>query len=135
MAEYPMNPLPALETMHQETALLDAAITRALESAPPFAVPAHFAARVAGSAVAGRVGIAARRLPIDVPLRAQYYGRNAAIVCLGVLLAMIIASAPRAASHSPVWIAVEAVFCIQFALVAVWLVARELRLILFPSAS
>jgi hypothetical protein len=113
-----------------ELLALEAGITRALESAPVFHVPADFAARVAAQAAhEGGVRVSTGFHPrfAKVSLKAQSYGRNAAILCVGVLLAMILVSAHRAASGSPLWVSAEAILCLQFAVLAVWLVTRDLR--------
>jgi hypothetical protein len=46
---------------------------------------------------------------------------------MGVLLAMILAFAHRATSGSALWVSTEAILCLQFAVLAVWLVTRDLR--------
>jgi hypothetical protein len=61
-----------------------------------------------------------------VTLTPRGYGRNAAMICLFVLLALIFLFAHRA-NASPLWASMEWVFCVQFALVAVWLAVRQAR--------
>ena len=103
MAEDKMNP-----------EALDARIMLALETAPRTEIPAGFAARVA------------RQLPpVPAALSPARYGDRAAAACLFVLLATMLVCAPRATGSSVFWIALESVFCAQFGLLAVWLVARN----------
>jgi hypothetical protein len=42
-----------------------------------------------------------------------------------VLLVLMLAFAHRAAGNSLYWFSIESIFCAQFALLAVWLVARD----------
>jgi hypothetical protein len=136
MAGHPMNSPRdfAAEKSADEGALLDAGITRALASAPSFVIPVDFAARVA--AVAGADSATQPMQLKNIPLRARQYGRYAGMASLCVLLAMIVACAHRAAGNSPLWISAEIVFCIEFALIAVWLVTRDLqRYFFWPSGS
>jgi hypothetical protein len=108
MAEDKMNP-----AWHAQS--LDARILRALETAPQLEIPSNFAARVA------------RQLPpLPVPiLSPARYGYRAAVACLVVLLALILAFARRAMGTSVFWLSIESIFCVQFALVAVWLAVRN----------
>ena len=108
MAEDKMNP-----AWHAES--LDARIVRALENAPQLEIPADFAARVARQ-------LPPRPTAILSPAR---YGYRAAVACLVVLLAVILALAPRGTGTSIFWILIESTFCAQFALVAVWLAVRN----------
>jgi hypothetical protein len=111
MAEHSMN-IPT----DPESKLLDARITLALETPPQLVIPLDFAAKVA-----------AQRPPLTpVTLTPRGYGRNAAIICMCVLLALIFAFARRAGA-SPLWTSMEWIFCVQFALVAVWLAVRHAR--------
>lgn len=93
---------------------LERKILLALESAPRIEIPAGFAARIA------------RQLPARpaVVLTPRRYGQRAAVACLAVLLVLILALAHRAAGDSLYWFSIELIFCVQFALLAVWLVAR-----------
>ena len=110
MAEHSMNPTDS------ESKLLDARITLALETAPRPEIPPGFDAWVA-----------AQRPPLTpVTLTPREYGRNAAILCMAVLLALIFVFAHRAGA-SPLWTSMEWIFCAQFALVAVWLAVRQAR--------
>jgi hypothetical protein len=94
---------------------LDAKIARALETAPEVEIPASFAARVA-----------AQVPPLEtVALTPRHYGRNAAIVSVGVLLALIVVFAQRSMGSSLLWTSIEWIFCVQLALVAFWLTARN----------
>ena len=109
MAEHSMNTLT-----DPESKLLDARITLALETPPRPEIPPGFAARVA-----------AQMPPLTpVTLTPRGYGRNAALISLAVLLALIFVFAHRAGA-SPLWTSMEWVFCAQFALVAVWLAVRQ----------
>ena len=108
MAEDKMNP-----AWHAES--LDARIVRALKTAPRLEIPSDFAARVARQ-------LPPRPAPMLSPAR---YGYRAAVACLVVLLAVILALAPRGTGTSIWWIAIESTFCAQFALVAVWLAVRN----------
>jgi len=110
MAEHSMNPIDS------ESQLLDARITLALETAPQPEISPDFAARVA-----------APLPPLTLlTLTPRRYGRNAAMICMCVLLALIFVFAHRA-GVSPLWTSMEWIFCAQFALVAVWLAARHGR--------
>jgi hypothetical protein len=97
-----------------DSASLDARILLALETAPRPKIPAGFAARVA------------RQLPPrpTVVLTPERYGRLAAVACLAVLLALMLAFAHRATGTSLYWTSIEWIFCAQFVLLAVWLGAR-----------
>ena len=95
--------------------LLDARIVRALKTAPQLDIPADFASRVARQ-------LPPRPAAILSPAR---YGYRAAVACLVVLLALILALAPRGTGTSIFWISIESTFCAQFALVAVWLAVRN----------
>lgn len=110
MAEHTMNPEgPSDERW------LDANIARALETAPAVEIPAGFAARVA-----------AQVPPLEtVALTPRHYGRNAAIVSMGVLLALIAVFAQRSMGSSLLWTSIEWIFCVQLALVAFWLTGRH----------
>jgi hypothetical protein len=120
MAEHSINPTDSesqqLEAQLPEAQLLDARITLALETAPQLMIPQDFAAKVA-----------AQMPPLKpVTLTPRGYGRNAALISLAVLLALIFAFAHRTGA-SPLWTSVEWIFCAQFALVAVWLAVRQAR--------
>ena len=135
MAKHPMNSPRAFaaEKNGAEGALLDTGITRALASAPSFVISADFAARVA--AAAGAAGVT-QPMPLKgVSLTVRQYGRYAGMASLCVLLAVIVACAHRAGT-SPLWTSAEIVFCIEFALLAVWLVTRDLQqYLVWPSDS
>jgi hypothetical protein len=104
MAKHEVN-APSLETR----------IIRALETAPKPDIPADFAARVASQ-------LAPRPALFLTPER---YGYRAGMVCLVVLLGLLLAFAHRATGASLFWASIESIFCAQFALLAVWLVARS----------
>jgi hypothetical protein len=108
MAEDKINP-----AWHAQS--LDARILRALETAPRLEIPSDFAARVA------------RQLPPrpEAVLSPARYGYRAAGACLVVLLAFILAFAPRATGTSVFWLSIESIFCAEFVLVAVWLAVRN----------
>jgi hypothetical protein len=108
MAEDKMNP-----AWHAHS--LDERILRALETAPRLEIPSDFAARVVRQ-------LPPRPAAILSPAR---YGYRAAVACLVVLLAVILALARRATGTSIFWISIEWIFCAQFALVAVWLAFRN----------
>jgi len=115
-----MNPMDdesqLLKTQLLEARLLETRITLALETAPKPEIPPDFAARVAAQVPAIR----------PVTLTPHGYGRNAALICLCVLLGLIFVFAHRA-DASPLWASMEWIFCTQFALVAVWLAVRQAR--------
>ena len=94
---------------------LETRIIRALEIAPKPDIPADFVARVACQ-------LLPRPTLILTPGR---YGYRAGMVCLVVLLGLLLAFAHRATGASLFWISMESIFCAQFALLAVWLVARN----------
>ncbi len=108
MAEHPMT--------SDNDQSLEARITLALETSPEVRIPVNFASRVAG------------QLPPRpaVKLTRTRYGRNVAIVCMAVLLVLMLAFARHLSSSSLLWGSVEAILCAQFALLAFWLVARNL---------
>ena len=120
MAEHSMNPTEPesqlLEAQLREAEVLDARITFALEAAPQPEIPLDFAARVAAQVPAIR----------PMTLTPRGYGRNAAMLSLAVLLALIFVFAHRAGA-SPLWTTMEWIFCVQFALIAVWLAMRQAR--------
>jgi hypothetical protein len=93
---------------------LDARIILALETAPRPQIPADFSARVA------------RQLPPrpTLVLTPGRYGVRAAAACLVVLIVLMLAFAHRANGSSLYWFSIESIFCAQFVLLAVWLVAR-----------
>lgn len=96
---------------------LDTKIVRALEAAPEVEISAGFAAKVA-----------AQVPPLEVvALTPRHYGRNAAIVSVGVLLALIVVFAQRSMGSSLLWTSIEWIFCVQLALVAFWLTAKQGR--------
>lgn len=109
MAEDKMKPGPnfALDSLERRILL-------ALETAPQLEIPADFAARVA------------RRLPARpaLVLTPKRNGQRAAVACLVVLFALMLAFAHRATGTSIYWFSLESILCAQFALLAVWLVAR-----------
>ena len=109
MAEDKMKPGPnfALDSLERRILL-------ALETAPQPEIPADFATRVA------------RRLPPRpaVVLTPKRNGQRAAVACLIVLLGLMLAFAHRA-TGTIYWFSLESIFCAQFALLAVWLVARH----------
>jgi hypothetical protein len=108
MAEDKMNPA-------SHPLSLDARIILALEAAPRLDISPGFAARVAS------------QLPArpTVTLSPRRYGYGAAVACLVVLLALMSEFARRAMGTSLFWLSMESIFCAQFALLAVWLVARN----------
>lgn len=99
----------------EDSQSLDARITLALETAPEPQIPANFAARLAA------------QLPAIHPVvvTPRRYGRWAGIACVAFLLALILVFAQHPAVTSPLWVAVESIFCIQLALIAVWLAVRN----------
>jgi len=107
MAEHTMN------TSNQQA--LEAKITLALETAPAISVPSGFAARIAGQ-------LPPLTIATVTPRR---YGRSVAMVCMCLLLALILIVAHRATGTSLLWSSIEWIFCIQFALVSVWLAVRR----------
>jgi hypothetical protein len=94
---------------------LDARILRVLETGPRLEIPSDFAAKVVWQ-------LPPRPAAVLSPAR---YGYGAAVACLIVLLALILALARRATGTSIFWISMESIFCAQFALVAVWLAVRN----------
>ena len=108
MAEDKMNPPSQPQSF-------DARIDLALKTAPRLDIPPGFAARVAGQLPPRPAAL----------LSATRYGYRAAVACLFVLLALILAFAHRANGTSLFWFSIESVFCAQFALLAVWLQGRN----------
>jgi hypothetical protein len=94
---------------------LERKITMALEAAPRLHIPENFAARVAGN-------LPAHPIAYLTPAR---YGVRAAVVCLVALIGLMLAFSPKAGSVYWLWI--QSIFCAQFVLLAVWLVARRYR--------
>jgi hypothetical protein len=105
----------AKDKMNPPSDALERRIMLALETAPRPEIPAGFAARVASLLPP----------PAQVVLTPRRYGQRAAVACLVVLLVLMLAFAHRAAGNSPYWFSIESIFCAQFALLAVWLVARD----------
>jgi len=97
--------------------LLDKNILLALQTSPRPDIPADFAARVARQ-------LTPRGTVVLTPGR---YGQRTAVACLVVLLLLMLAFAHRATGSSLYWFSIESIFCAQFALLAVWLVARGYR--------
>jgi hypothetical protein len=97
------------------TSAIEKRIVLALESRPRFEIPSGFAARVA------------RQLPPRplVVLTPTHYGYRAAVGCVLALLALMLVFAHRATGTSVLWISIEWTFCVQFVLLAIWLVARR----------
>ena len=126
----PIDPQAQLpDEVWPESFLLDSGITRALATPPRIAIPSDFAARVAALATEHEAFPHTRMhsRPIQqARLTVQHHGRNAAIVGLGVLLGLIALCAHRSVGASLLWTSMEAVFCLQFSVLAVWLVARDL---------
>ena len=91
---------------------LDERIVLTLETAPAIAIPVDFAARITS------------QLPAIPSLRQARYGYRAAGACLVLLLALMAAFAQSTAT-SVFWLSMESIFCAQFSLLAVWLVARN----------
>jgi len=108
-----MNPMDS-ESQLLEAQVIEKRITLALETAPKPEIPPNFAASLAAQVPAIR----------PVTLTPHGYGRNAAVVSMCVLLALIFAFAHRTGA-SPLWTSIEWIFCTQFALVAVWLAVRQ----------
>ena len=110
MAEDKMKPSPDFASDFLERRIL-----LALETRPHPEIPANFAARVA------------RQLPPRPAfvLTPKRNGQRAAVACLVVLLGLMLAFAHRATGTSLYWFSLESIFCAQFALLAVWLVARR----------
>jgi hypothetical protein len=105
----------AKDTMNSASDALERRIMLALETAPRPEIPAGFAARVASLLPP----------PAQAVLTPRRYGQRAAVACLVVLLVLMLAFAHRAAGNSLYWFSIESIFCAQFALLAVWLVARD----------
>jgi hypothetical protein len=108
MAEDKMNPA---------SQALERKIVMALEKAPHLVIPEGFAARVASA-------LPAQPALLVTPAR---YGVRAGLACLVALMVLMLAAAPRAMGSSVLWLSIESIFCAQFALLAVWLVARSYR--------
>jgi hypothetical protein len=113
MAEDKMN-APSGQTSLD--ASLDRRIVLALKTAPRPDIPADFAARIAAQ-------LPPRAAVVLTPRR---YGQRAAMVCLVMLFPLMLAIAHRATGTSLYWFSMELIFCAQFALLAVWLVASEI---------
>jgi hypothetical protein len=97
------------------TSALDKRIGLALEASPRFEIPVGFAAKVA------------RQLPPrpTVVLTPTRYGYRAAVGCVLALLALMLVFAHRATGTSVLWTSIEWMFCLQFSLLTIWLVARR----------
>jgi hypothetical protein len=105
MAEDQMNP---------PSDAVERRILLALETAPRPEIPADFAARVGEQ-------LPPRDTVILTPGR---YGHGVAMVCLAALLMLMLAFAHRATGGALYWLSLESIFCVQFALLAVWLGVR-----------
>ena len=101
--------------LQPDAASLEARILLALETSPRPEIPAGFAARIAG------------QLPLRpaLVLTPGRYGYLAASACLILLMGLMLAFAHRATGTSLYWFSIESIFCVQFVLLAVWLVARN----------
>jgi hypothetical protein len=97
------------------TSALEKKIVLALEARPRLEIPVGFAARVAQQ-------LPPRPVVVLTPTR---YGYRAAVGCVLALMALMLVFAHRAAGTSVLWISIEWTFCVQFALLAIWLVARR----------
>lgn len=107
----------AEDKMNLHSDVVERRIIAALETAPHADIPARFAARVAGK-------LPPRSTVVLTPAR---YGLRAAVACLVVLIVLMLAFAHLATGSSLFWFSIESIFCAQFALLAVWLVARSHR--------
>jgi hypothetical protein len=96
-----------------EAAELDRRIVLALETAPRLAIPAGFAARVMAQ-------LPTRRTVAVTPAR---YGYRMGAACLFLVLALMVAFAHQGTSVFGA--SLEWTLFLQFAVVAIWLVARS----------
>jgi hypothetical protein len=97
------------------TSALDKRIALALEASPRFEISAGFAAKVAQQ-------LPPRPAAVLTP---THYGYWAAVGCVLALLALMLVFAHRATGTSVLWISIEWTLCVQFVLLAIWLVARR----------
>ena len=95
-------------------------VVRALERQPEVAIPADFAARVAGSAGVRRA--ASVRRP---RLRRTHYGYSMGLIGMAMLLLAMLAFASRAVAGSVTWVGLEWVLCGQFVALAMWFGLRR----------
>ncbi len=109
MAEGKVNPDSS------EAAELDRKILLALETAPRLAIPAGFAARVMAQ-------LPARPTVAVTPAR---YGYRMGAACLFLVLALMVAFAHHGMGTSLFGASLEWTLFLQFAVVAIWLVARS----------
>lgn len=103
---------------------LEVRIVQALEAQPEVDIAADFAARVA-SRMPVREVVSVRKTGLrEVVFRETHYGRSMMVVGMVVLIAAMLALAPRAAG-SVVWVGMEWTLCAQFVLLALWFVMRR----------
>lgn len=98
-------------------------VVRSLERQPEVSIPADFAARVASQVPGGQAP-----LPVETEIRETHYGRRMMMVSMVVLLAAMLALAPRAVGNSALWTGLQWTLCGQFVLLALWFVMRRDRL-------
>jgi hypothetical protein len=103
-----------------EAEALELRVMRALERQPEVAIPADFAARVAGSAGVRRA--AALR---SARLRRTHYGYSMGLIGMVMLLAAMLAFAWRAVAGSVTWVGLEWVLWGQFVALAMWFGLRR----------
>jgi hypothetical protein len=94
---------------------LERKIVMALETAPRVRVPENFAAQLAANLPPRSTWI----------LRRPRYGVRAASVCLVVLIGLMLAFSPKGGSLY--WLSIQSIFCAQFVVLAVGLVAHRYR--------
>jgi hypothetical protein len=99
------------------TEALERRIVSRLEAAPRFEISPDFARKIASALPAQPV----------IRLTPTHYGARAALLCAVVLMVLMLAMAARVHANSLYWLSIESIFCTQFVLLAVWLVARRYR--------
>jgi hypothetical protein len=105
---------------HAETEALELRVIRALERQPEVAIPADFAARVAGSA-----GVRRATSLRGASLRRTHYGFGMGLIGMAALLVAMLAFASRAGAGSVTWVGLEWVLCAQFVGLAMWFGLRR----------
>jgi hypothetical protein len=99
------------------TEALERRIVSTLEAAPRFKISPDFARKIASALPAQRV----------IRLTPTRYGARAAMLCVVVLMVLMLVIAAKTHATSLYWLSIESLFCTQFVLLAVWLVARRYR--------
>jgi hypothetical protein len=114
------RPMTVGNEVRAEAEAFELCVVRALERQPEVAIPADFAARVAGSA-----GVRRAASLRSARLRRTHYGYGTGLIGMGMLLVAMLAFASRAVAGSVTWVGLEWVLCGQFVALAMWFGLRR----------